>query len=541
MRVFKSSYRDRKGKTVRTDTWYVEFQDHKGDTRRVSAFTSKAASEELGRGLDKLSSYARATGGQIDPALQQWVAGLPRSLLQRLSKIGLLKSERLAVSKPLTEHLADYAAALSAKGNTAKHVNGVRGRVGRIFKECGFKYWDDLSASKVQKFLADLRENEEKDGETELGISAQTFNYYLGSLKAFCRWMMKDRRALSSPVGHLEILNVRTDRRHERRALAEDELRRLMKAAQAGGELFGHDREGIIAYRLSGADRAMLYRLAVETGLRAGEIRSLTPLSFDLDGDLATVKVLAAYSKHRRDDTLPLLASTAAMLREYLAERELDKPVFQLPRREELASILRVDLEAAGIPYRDAEGKVVDFHALRHTFITNLAQGGVHPKTAQALARHSTITLTMDRYSHSRREDEARALSALPDLSRSEADEEVPDLKNEPGNDGDVSADCLALQGHPSESNGHSGRLNGRAAGTKQAHTKQAKNRETEVAPVGFEPTRPITGQRILSPLRLPFRHGAAGRVYGQTSRTDGFGTLAERACPLRSAHARPA
>ncbi len=39
-------------------------------------------------------------------------------------------------------------------------------------------------------------------------------------------------------------------------------------------------------------------------------------------------------------------------------------------------------------------------HALRHTFISNLARAGIHPKTAQALARHSTITLTLDRYSH---------------------------------------------------------------------------------------------------------------------------------------------
>lgn len=77
--------------------------------------------------------------------------------------------------------------------------------------------------------------------------------------------------------------------------------------------------------------------------------------------------------------------------------------VFQFPRRKEPASILRVDLEAAGIPARDALDRVVDFHALRHTFITNLAQGGVHPKTAQAPARHSTITLTMDRSSHSSR------------------------------------------------------------------------------------------------------------------------------------------
>ena len=69
-----------------------------------------------------------------------------------------------------------------------------------------------------------------------------------------------------------------------------------------------------------------------------------------------------------------------------------------------------------GIPREDESGRVVDLHALRHTFLTNLARGGVHPKTAQALTRHSTITLTMDRYTHSIREEERQALSALPDL-----------------------------------------------------------------------------------------------------------------------------
>jgi len=45
------------------------------------------------------------------------------------------------------------------------------------------------------------------------------------------------------------------------------------------------------------ADRAMLYRLAVETGLRAGELRSLTRSSFQLEGKEPTVTIAAAYAK----------------------------------------------------------------------------------------------------------------------------------------------------------------------------------------------------------------------------------------------------
>ena len=40
------------------------------------------------------------------------------------------------------------------------------------------------------------------------------------------------------------------------------------------------------------------------------------------------------------------------------------------------------------------------FHALRHTFATALFERGEHPKIVQSLLGHSSITQTMDTYSH---------------------------------------------------------------------------------------------------------------------------------------------
>jgi len=54
-----------------------------------------------------------------------------------------------------------------------------------------------------------------------------------------------------------------------------------------------------------------------------------------------------------------------------------------------------------------------DFHALRHTFITSLAKADVSPKTAQMLARHSDIRLTMDIYTHVDRDEQAEAIGKL--------------------------------------------------------------------------------------------------------------------------------
>ena len=84
--------------------------------------------------------------------------------------------------------------------------------------------------------------------------------------------------------------------------------------------------------------------------------------------------------------------------------------------------MLRADLEDAAIAYSDVAGGVVDFHALRHTFISNLAAGGVHPKRAQELARHNTIMLTMDHYTHVGRNELADALDVLPDVSSTVAE-----------------------------------------------------------------------------------------------------------------------
>ena len=184
----------------------------------------------------------------------------------------------------------------------------------------------------------------------------------------------------------------------------------------------------------------MLYRVAAMTGLRASELASLTPASFDLNADPPTVTVQAACSKHRREDVLPIHSDLAARLRRWLSERERaqddQNAILSLNRSANTPcerlfpgtwatrafKMICLDLDAAGIPYATDDG-VADFHSLRHTFISNLARGGVHPKLAQQLARHSSITLTMDRYSHVGLLDMNAALESLPTITTSDANQ----------------------------------------------------------------------------------------------------------------------
>lgn len=52
-------------------------------------------------------------------------------------------------------------------------------------------------------------------------------------------------------------------------------------------------------------------------------------------------------------------------------------------------------------------------HELRHTYLTNLAQAGVHPSVMQRLAGHSSITTTMRIYTHVHDQDMLDAMESL--------------------------------------------------------------------------------------------------------------------------------
>jgi hypothetical protein len=66
---------------------------------------------------------------------------------------------------------------------------------------------------------------------------------------------------------------------------------------------------------------------------------------------------------------------------------------------------------------KDSDGCVADFHSLCHGFIRYLGTANVPPKVTQTLARHSTITLTMDQYTHLGVSDLLDALTQLPTIT----------------------------------------------------------------------------------------------------------------------------
>ncbi len=400
--LFRPTYTDKSGKRRKAKKWYGQYRDADNILRRVPLSPNKTAAQQM---LNEL--VQRAELGQ---------AGI-RDYFEEHRKT------------PLAEHLAAWQEVLQARNNTADYVTLKIVRAGKIIEHCKFRFIGDLSASRVEGALADLREQAavaEQNGKTDR-FGTQTSNHYLSAIKQFARWLVKDRRSAENPLAHLAGGNVKLDRRHERRELSDEELTWLLETVHAAGR----------RARLDGPDREMLYLASAYTGLRASELASLRPESFDLDAVMPTVTVEAGYSKHRREDVVPLHADLVERLRVWLAGKAAGERIWpgKWAANKGAGKMLQGDLRHARavwiaraatdaereqrkassfLVYRDSEGRVIDFHALRHTFITRLVRSGASPKEAQTLARHSTIVLTMDRYAHTGLHDTAAAVRAMP-------------------------------------------------------------------------------------------------------------------------------
>ena len=105
----------------------------------------------------------------------------------------------------------------------------------------------------------------------------------------------------------------------------------------------------------------MIYRLAVESGLRANEIRQLRRADFDFDNCTVTVRDHTA--KNRSEKTLPLRPDTAHEIETMLIKKLPDAEAFKVPGKP--IDMLRPDFEAAGIPYQDDASATDSVLALR--------------------------------------------------------------------------------------------------------------------------------------------------------------------------------
>ncbi len=360
-------------RTKSATKYTIVYTDESGRRRKKQAFTDKRESERLANSLEERARKIKL--GLDDPKTE-----------------GYRRHEGTA----LLEHLAAYERSLVAKAATAKYVRMCGQRITRTLELAKVRRISEMSLSKALDAVQALR---------EAGLSQQSLNHHIRAVKGFSRWLWSDGRAREHHLAHLATSSAEADRRHVRRLLSPDEAAKVIRAAETGPE----------AGSLSGSDRAILYALALGTGFRAKELGTLTPERFNLESDTPSVVGKSCYTKNGREAVQPIAQSLADRLRPWLATKSPGRPVFE-GMTQRTAEMLRVDLEAAGIPYETDSG-VADFHSLRGDFISYLVSSGASVKTCQTLARHSTPAMTIGIYAKASLHDINGAVENLPDLT----------------------------------------------------------------------------------------------------------------------------
>ena len=289
------------------------------------------------------------------------------------------KSLRDGAQLSLKTHLTAYTQDLEKRGCDSMYVYNVEKLVDRLLTECNWDLPMDATADSFQSW----RGSQDK--------AAKTLNEYLATMRAFLSWMVRNKRLLANPLISVERVETRGREKRKRRALTYDEVRRLLHVA---------------------GPHRIVYLTALFTGLRRAEMAQLVWSDVHLDAPKPFITARASTTKNHEDAVLWLHEELAAALCAYRPENPPSSdPVFpKMPRMDHL----KIHLRAAGIPYVDDQGRQADFHALRHTFGTNLSLAEVPPRLAMELMRHGDMRLTMRIYTDATRLPTAGAIDKLP-------------------------------------------------------------------------------------------------------------------------------
>jgi len=423
---------------------YATWTDANGKARRaplnaagnriiVSAecYTAQWFDENGKRRKAATGCHDKATAQQVADKLQSEVA---------LRKRGIINAEQEQLAdagrRTLAQHVADFEAGMVAAGRTSDHVSRTVKFIRESLDAAGCVNLADIKADGVNRYASDL---------TTQGKAARTVQARLTAIKSFTRWLATHGKLTRDPLASVKKPNPAADRRHERRMLLQEEWDWLRVTTDQAPARYG----------MTGRERMLLYAVAIQTGLRSGECRSLTRGRLFVDSDPPYVTAKAGNTKNRKDARQYIQPGLAAELAQHATTKAPGANVFPMPDETNVARMFRADLADARRAWLKAtkdpaertrreqsdflqaanhDGEKADFHSLRHTTGAWLALAGVHPKVVQTLMRHSAITLTMDTYGHLFPGQDAEAVASLPDIMGDGSD--TPDAQRATGTDG---------------------------------------------------------------------------------------------------------
>lgn len=320
------------------------------------------------------------------------------------------KEERIILNSWYETWLNEYKSMTVKKGTVESYECMYNYYVKPVM---GNKMLKDIRGEHIQKLYNDLSRS---------GYSKSTISLIHVLLGAMFKQALKNELIKKNPVDLTTL--PRGEKKKERRVLTLNEQEILLK------EITGHELEPLI-------------RLSLATGLRVGEVTGLEWCDIDFDkkevivrGTLkCTRKGMEYYKDTPKTDkssrSIPMLSSIELMLKRYriiqmehklsmgsdwkpiegledlVFLREDGKPFSGQHIRQQLVHIV----DSINEKYfskksigkdkgKDEKFEYFTPHTLRHTFATRALENGIPPKVVQEILGHSSITMTLDLYTH---------------------------------------------------------------------------------------------------------------------------------------------
>ena len=346
--------------------WHGKVKES-GGRRRVKLFTDKTARE---RHLQALQRDAdQRTAGVVTPEMD-------------------------AAAKPVKQHAADYLDALKLTGVSPAHLTITTGLLNRLIAGGKWVHLADVTPDSLRGFVKRLIAG---------GRTVSYGNKFINVGKAFVHWLQADRRIGMDPLKSVKRGNERKAKKsRERRPLTADELLRLLTATLPDTGRNGWMRDAL-------KQRQLAYAFAAYSGFRRAELVDLRWADLRLHATIPFIQLREEQTKNGKADALPIHPYLLRRLSDLPPGGPEDRVIGTVPD----VKTLKKDLGRAGIPFADGRGRRADFHALRHTLSTLLAEAGCSDVARKALTRHADTTVN-DGYTHARLSEMLDALRRLP-------------------------------------------------------------------------------------------------------------------------------
>ncbi|MBA4541952.1 site-specific integrase [Thermoactinomyces daqus] len=334
---------------------------------------------------------------------QKWFSGFntkkeaERAMATKIHELNqgvFIEPSKITLEDYLKRWLQDYALTNCAPRTYEGYESIIRNH---LIPSLGKITLDRLKPMHIQKYYSDKLDHGRSDKKG--GLSARTVHHHHRLLHKALEQAVKWQVITVNPV---RAVSPPKPKRKQIQVLTRDEVLLLLKAAE----------------------NSKLYEpifFAVNTGMRRGEIFALRWSDVDFENQLISIR----RTLHRTKDSgfvfrdsaktdgsrrsIAVSDSVVKMLKK-IKRKQLEQKMALGPAYQDHDLIFcrpdgtPFDLDylskAFGQFIRKANLPPIRFHDLRHTHATLLLQQGEHPKVVSERLGHSTITITMDLYSH---------------------------------------------------------------------------------------------------------------------------------------------